>query len=235
MKNMWLVFAGIILLIAGCSEKDGPDPPIINPEEVNLIINTVLPEGLTVSGLELCFACKGNNNIPIQPGIDTITFTKNEAEELLGREPTTSLVVYEPQLSGLPCQILPLTEINFVVKKINNLNWVLEVKPESISLMLITNVVFPEIITYTAIWVDLFIEGNGEIVYSVSKGIDTIFFSGQQAIDLLGDSVRFMAIILNPEINGNDCFPYCNNHEEGIAHITLQAKNELEWIFALPE
>lgn len=234
MKNSFLFLAIAILLMAGCKKDDGSDPPIINPEEVNLIINTTLPEGLTFSALELRFTCSGVNNIPIQPGIDTISFSKEEAEELLGKNATASLVVYEPRLSDLPCEILEISELSFIVKEINYLSWSLEVKPESASMLFITNIAMPPDVTYDAIWFIILEEGHEDLLFYTKVGTDTIFVSGDRASGMLGKQIYVIAYPYNTTINGNVCF--LNSEGNSITIPVAEAINDnLEWVFTLPQ
>jgi len=235
MKKLLFIAVSFVILISGCQKNDGPDPPI-NPEQVNIIINTVLPEGLTVSGLEICFACKGVFNIPIQPGIDTVVFNKNEAKELLGKEATVSLFALDPKLDGLACQLEELPELNFVVKVVNNLSWTLEAVPESASVIFITNFVLPDVLSYEQLRVIILTPENEELPYYVREGVDTISVSGQVAFGLLNNTIQIAGDILGENINGNtNCFPYCQNHEYGYAFVTVEPVNNVEWVFVLPE
>lgn len=228
MKKHWffLVIAAMIVA-AGCSKDEE------KATEVSITANTVLPEGVTVSGMELSLvAGTFSKTYFIVDGQNTIKISEPESLEILGSEATATLTIDEPKLNGEECTLLGTEPINFMVKEANNVSWNFEV--DTTKVILITNFVIPEIISYEYLQIIVLTEENEELVFYVAEGIDTTYLSGQQAFDFLGDYVRVKGRISNPNVNGNGCFPYCQNHENGHAFLTVQPVNYVEYIFVLP-
>ncbi len=229
MKKHWffLVIAAMIVAV-GCSKDEE------KATEVSIVANTVLPVGVTVSGMELSLvAGTFSQTYLIVDGQNTIKISEPESLEILGIEATATLTIDEPKLNGEECTLRGAEPVNFLVKEANNVSWDFEV--DTTKVIFITNFILPEVLSYDQLRVIILTPENEELPYYVREGVDTISVSGQVAFDLLNNTIQIGGKILGANINGNtNCFPYCQNHQYGYAFVTVEPVNNVEWVFVLP-
>jgi len=217
MKKFWLFLATIaIFLVTGCSkEDDGPVPPD-NPQttKITFSINTDFPDGVSVQNLEIFFESDKKPLVvrAINMGLDTVTFTGQEAKDLLGGDVRIGLTFVDPLLGGQPCTLLFSGEefIFLTVKENNQLSWSLSVDPNpQEQVMFIVTAFFPEGVTVETLGFGIFCQ---ETAYEFSQEIfpnttDTIYFTDEQAANFVGKECVVSVVFSEAFLDGNLCFP----------------------------
>jgi len=228
-----------IMLMVGCSKEDDSVPPDTTEAKVTFMVNTNFPAGVTVGDLEVVFESDKTTvkTRSISMGADQITFTGQEAKDLMGGNIRANLIIADPLFNGSPCQLIFSgdEQISLNVQGTNYLNWSLEVDQTSLEgIKFIVTKFFPDQVTVDRVSFILYCQANEETFdcyISNIAGTDTITLPLEATSKFLNYECQALLSWSTALLNGNACVivPV----EQFPAVLTTAAVNSLTWHFTL--